>query len=154
MPTIHSIVYQPVGQEYTGPIKDYNRVPAEQAHLVAGHGIAGDQKAGHHPARQINLLSREWLQRLAPVGYRTEPGQFGEQIVVSGLAVESLAPGVCLQLGSEARIEITKARTGCERLEAAQGLTIQGLGSIGVLAKVVTGGTIRVGDPVTVLASA
>jgi len=94
------------------------------------------------------------LQRLEPIGYRTEPGQFGEQIIVTGLAVESLAPGVCLQLGSEARIEITKPRTGCERLEAAQGTSIQGLGPIGVLAKVIAGGTIRVGDPVTVLATA
>ena len=151
MASIYSIVYQPHNQSYAERQSDYIRVPIEHVRLVANHGIDGDQKAGHHPDRQLNLLSREWLTAIQPKGYKTEPGQFGEQIIVSGLAVEQLEPGVRLRLGNEAHIEITKLRTGCDRLEAAQGKTIQGLGPLGAMARVITGGTIRVGDPVTVL---
>ena len=151
MAHIHSIVYQPTDQAYGERMDDYIRVPLQQALLIANHGIEGDRKAGHNPIRQLNLLSLEWLTAVGPKGYKTEPGQFGEQIIVAGLAVESLEPGARLQLGNEACIEVTKSRTGCDRLELAQGRSIEGLGSVGVLAKVLSGGTIRVGDPVTVI---
>jgi len=151
MARIESIVYQPGDREYDNPIGDFMRVPLDAADLVAGHGIAGDRKAGHNPARQLNLLSVGWLAARAAEGYRTGPGQFGEQIVLSGLAVETLRPGTRLRLGDDAVIEITKGRTGCARLEAAQGKSIAGLGPIGALARVVAGGRVRAGDPVAVL---
>lgn len=151
MPHIESIVYQPKKSAYRDGDVDFIRVPLEQATLIANHGIDGDRKAGHNQTRQLNLLSREWLDSVRPLGYRTEPGQFGEQIIVAGLTVEGLEPGARLALGDEAIIEITKGRTGCSRLEAAQGQSIAGIGHIGVLARVVAGGIIRVGDLVAVL---
>lgn len=155
MASIHSIVYRPRDQVYTDERRgNYIRVPIQSANLIANHGIEGDEKAGHNPARQLNLLSYEWLISLQPRGYKTEPGQFGEQIIISGLAVESLAPGIRLQLGDEACIEITQTRKGCTRLEAAQGKTIEGVGPLGVLAKVITGGMIAVGDEVTLVETA
>jgi MOSC domain-containing protein YiiM len=153
MASIYSIVYQPKDQAYGERLDYYIRVPVAQANLIAGRGIEGDRKAGRHPARQLNLLSREWLVALQPKGYKTEPGHFGEQIIIAGLAVESLEPGVRLQLGYEACIEITKPRTGCDRLELAQGKAVKELGPLGVLAKVIIGGLIKVGDPVLVLES-
>lgn len=140
MSVIHSIVYKPLHQTEDKNSKDYLRVPARQVRLVANHGVEGDQKAGHHPDRQLNLLSQEWLEAIQPRGYKIEPGQFGEQIIISGLTVETLQPGARLQLGKEACIEVTKARTGCSRLEAAQGKSIECLGALGVMAKVITGG--------------
>jgi len=151
MAHIESIVYQPKDQEYGEQLDDFIRVPVQHVNLIANHGIERDQKAGHHPQRQLNLLSREWLDSIQPKGYKTQPGQFGEQIIVKGLDFEELKVGERLQLGDAACIEITKARTGCERLELAQGQSIKGLGGIGVLAKVVSGGVIRVGDPIKVL---
>ena len=154
MAHIYSIVYQPKDQPYGERLDDFIRIPVERASLIAGQGIDGDQKAGRHPNRQLNLLSHEWLLALQPKGHRTGPGHFGEQIVVAGLAVERLQPGVRLQLGREACIEITRPRTGCGRLELAQGLSVAGLGPIGILARVIASGTIGVGDPVTVLEQA
>lgn len=152
MAEIYSIVYQPIDREYEGRgDSDFIREPLAAAELVAGHGIRGDRKAGHNPARQVNLLSREWLAMAAKRGYRAAPGQFGEQLIVEGLDVTALPPGTRLLLGDTALIEIVKGRTGCERLEAAQGKSIAGLGPIGVLARVIEGGSIRVGDPVAVL---
>ena len=151
MAQIESIVCQPLDRQYDDPWGDFIRVPLDAADLVAGHGLAGDRKAGHNPARQLNLISAEWLAARASEGYRAAPGQFGEQIIVAGLAVEQLPPGTRLQLGRDAVIEITKGRTGCARLEAAQSKSIAGLGPIGALARVVTGGRIHGGDRVVLL---
>ena len=151
MSHIVSIAYQPLGRRYTNRLGDYIRVPVESATLVADHGIDGDQKAGHTKSRQVNLLSAEWLAARAAEGYRAEPGQFGEQLIIDGLAVETLPPGTMLAVGPQAILSITKGRTGCDRLEAAQGKSIAALGAIGALVRVVVGGPIRVGDAVRVL---
>ena len=151
MPQITSIVYQPRDQQYAEGAVDFMRLPLESAELMAGHGIRGDRKAGHHPDRQLNLLSTGWLAMAAAKGYRAAPGQFGEQLILDGIDLVTLPPGTRLQLGDAAVLEIVKGRTGCTRLEAAQGLSIAGLGPIGVLARVIAGGSIRVGDPVAVL---
>lgn len=155
MGKIYSIVYQPAGMPYDHEREDYLRLPLDRADLIAGHGIEGDQKAGRNPQRQLNILSYEWLQALEPQGYRTGPGQFGEQLIVQGLPLMELEPGHRLQLGDKAVVEITKPRTGCDRLERAQrGKPAAGhLDPIGMLAKVIHSGTIQVGDPVAILSS-
>ena len=66
--------------------------------------------------------------------------------------MNTLNAGDQVQIGDEARIEIVKPRTGCERFEHIQGLSpslVQG--RMGMMAKVVTPGVIRVGDAVKVL---
>jgi MOSC domain-containing protein YiiM len=76
----------------------------------------------------------------------------GEQIVISGLASEQLAGGTCVRLGDMALIEVLKARTGCDRLRQIQGCTPDAVaGRLGVIARVVTGGIIRVGDAAAVV---
>lgn len=151
MAKIVGIVYQPIDREYNDPYGDFIREPLTEAELVTNHGIRGDRKAGHNPNRQVNLLSAGWLAEAAARGYRAAPGQFGEQIILDGIDLTALPPGARLSLGDTAVLEIVKGRTGCERLEAAQGKSIKGLGPIGVLARVVAGGAIRVGDPVAVV---
>lgn len=148
---LFSITYQPVGVAYEeGRFGDFIREPFPTAVLRAGHGLEGDQKAGHNPKRQVNVLSREWLEARKAEGYRSEPGQFGEQMVVSGIDVMALPPGTRLRIGADAVIEITKARTGCSRLQAAQSRPVE-CGNIGILSRVVAGGAIAVGDPVSVI---
>ena len=149
MSKIYSIVYQPEDKKYDDRMVDFIREPLQQATLVADHGIKGDAKAGRNRSRQLNILSLEWLENLKTKGYRTEPGEFGEQIIVQDLEVEQLTPGDQLQIGESATIEITKARTGCERLEAAQGHSNEAFGGfVGMLAKVVASGEIFVGSTV------
>lgn len=151
MAEIVSIVYQPADFEYTGDKSDFMRQPLESAELVAGHGIRGDRKAGHNPDRQLNLLPADWLAMAAGLGFRAAPGQFGEQLITDGIDLFALPPGARLQLGEQAVVEVVKGRSGCSRLEAAQGKSIAGLGPIGILARVIAGGQIRVGDPIVVL---
>ena len=152
MATIRSIVYQPSDKTYDERLDFFIRVPLDEVDLIAGHGIAGDEKAGHHPERQLNLISAEWLQNMQARGFKIKPGEFGEQLVVEDLAVEELQTGERVQLGHSAVIEITKARTGCERLELVQGEIDEDTKRvIGMMSKVITGGTIRVGDTVKLL---
>lgn len=154
MPHIFSITYQPLYREY-GERRDYFiRVPLETANLIAHFGIEGDRKAGGKPTRQLNLLSYEWLAQRQQEGYKTNPGDFGEQLIVKALAVENLLPGDRLQLGDRACIEITEPRRGCLRLGLAQGVNGKlPHKHIGMMAKVVTSGTIGVGDLVKLLPS-
>lgn len=149
MSKIYSIVYQPKDKKYGSHIGDYIREPLQQATLVADHGIDGDAKAGKNRSRQLNLLSKTWLDQLKALGYHTQPGQFGEQIIVENMDVEQLQPGDRLRIGETATIEITKARTGCERLQAAQGQSNDAFNNlVGMLAKILIGGDICVGDAV------
>jgi len=155
MATIHSIMVQPLDRPYKAERADYIRVPLATARLIAGQGIEGDRKAGGNPDRNLNLVSLEWLQSLAPRGYRTQPGEFGEQLIVSGMAIETLQPGTRLQLGEDVIIEISKPRTACDRFEAAQqGKPRHDAEPLGVMARVITGGTIKLGDTVRSLVAA
>lgn len=152
MGEIFSIVYQPQDDVYGERVGDFLREALHEATLVADHGIKGDRKAGRNKNRQLNILSLEWLESLRPLGYQTEPGSFGEQIILKGLPLETMQPGDRLRIGAEALVEITKPRTGCIRLEAAQGqsnATFDGL--VGMMARVVDGGVVRVGDSVEML---
>lgn len=147
MAQIASIVYKPMGQPE--PESEYLRLDVEDARLVADYGIEGDAKGGHHPDRQLNLMSYETLTLLRGRGFYTEPGQMGEQIVIQQMDVDRLAAGARLQLGDDAVIEVVKPRTGCdkfERLQKQSPSTVQG--QMGVMAKVIAGGVIHVGDPV------
>jgi MOSC domain-containing protein YiiM len=153
MGEIYSIVYQPLDKEYSERMGDFIREPLREATLVANHGIKGDRKAGRNKIRQLNILSLEWLEELRSLGYRTEPGEFGEQIIVKGVPLDTMHSGDRLRLGPDALVEITRPRTGCGRLEAAQGKSNKAFGSlVGMMARVIDGGTIRVGDSADVTA--
>ncbi len=155
MAKIKSIVYQPEGRRYADPFRDFMRVQVDSAELVSDHGIRGDHKAGRSKSRQVNLLTSDWLEEMEESGYRTAPGEFGEQIVVEGVRFSELKTGLRLAIGKSAIIELTKPRTGCERLEAAQGKPIPTpiKAAIGFMATVIAGGPLRAGDEVRILTS-
>lgn len=145
MAVLVSIVYKP--QDGPPPVNAYVRVPLMEARLVVGYGIEGDVKGGGK--RQLNILSAETLEALAGDGFLTAPGQMGEQLVVSGVIVDALPSGALLQIGETACVEIVKPRVGCERFEKYQGKPLEvAAGRMGVLARVLRGGVIRVGDAV------
>lgn len=151
MAIIHSLVYQPSRTELTTPAR-YNRVPVDTVNLIAGHGIAGDFKAGRNPKRQLNIMSREILDELSERGFKTKPGEMGEQIVIRGLDIEVLPYGTRLQIGDSAIVELNKIRTPCVWFEEIQGLPHEKTdGHMGMMASVIESGHVRVGDEVFVL---
>jgi MOSC domain-containing protein YiiM len=144
-----SIVYKPAGAAVFPA--GYTRVPLQEAELVAGHGIAGDVK-GSGRDRQLNIMSAETTARLGAEGFVTEAGKLGEQLVLTGVDVDALPGGARLRIGEAACVEVTIPRTGCAKLELHQGKPRQeAAGRLGMMARVVVGGRIAVGDPVTVV---
>jgi MOSC domain-containing protein YiiM len=148
MGRVVSIVYRP---KNTGRPQDrYERVPADRVRLVEFQGIEGDMKGGS-TKRQLNVMLAELRAELRAEGFKTEPGEMGEQIVLAGIDPGALVEGAHIKLG-EAVIEIGIPRTGCARFEAIQGKPRQlAKGRLGVLATVVTGGEVAVGDAAEVM---
>ena len=129
----------------------YKRISVIEARLVADYGIEGDGKGGRE-GRHLNVMAAETIGKLAADGLYTAPGALGEQIVIDGLAIDSLAAGTRLRIGAEAVIELVKLRTGCEIFERYQRVAADSVaGRIGMMAVVVTSGPIRIYDPVVVL---
>jgi molybdopterin adenylyltransferase len=149
VPHIVSISFTPADIERR-PRDRYARAALDRAELVEGHGIEGDAKGGRGQ-RQLNILLAEIVEQLGAEGFRTGPGELGEQLVIAGLSDVPLLSGVRLQLGASAVVEVASTRTGCERLEHIQGRPRdEAQGRIGVMARVIRGGTIAVGDAVRV----
>jgi MOSC domain-containing protein YiiM len=149
MAEIYSLVYKP--QDENAP-DHYTRIPTQQVKLVAGNGIEGDLNGQGSPKRNLNVMSAEMQAQLKTEGFKTAPGELGEQIAIKGLDVDALPWGTRLQLGSSAVIEIVKPRTGCDRFEAIQGKARgDAANRLGMMASVIRGGEVRVGDPITVL---
>ena len=150
MGKIVSIVHTPSSID-PRPRDHYARVPLEVATLEVGRGIVTDRK-GSNAERQLNVMALETLEQLGAEGFRTAPGQMGEQIVLAELDLDGLPAGTRVQLGEEVIIEVLMARTGCDRLRQIQGCTPAAVaGRLGVIARVLSGGTIRIGDAAAVI---
>ncbi len=121
----------------------------ERASFVAGYGIEGDSHAsssGPRSARQVLLMDEETLVALG-----LEHGAVRENITTSGLDLGALRKGQRLTAGDGVVLEITGPCTPCSRMdEVRPGLRAALEGRRGVLARVVQGGSIRTGDPVSV----
>ncbi len=150
----------------------FSKQPAQSLTLLVGLGIEGDAHAGRlvqHLSRmakapntpnlrQVHLIHAELLDELAGKGFAVEPGQLGENITTRGLDLLGLSRGTRLRLGDEALIEITGLRNPCKQIDGlAKGLMAATLdqaadGSLirkcGVMAVVVTGGEICIGDAI------
>lgn len=151
MPEVVSIVYTP-SPAGPRPQGHFDRVPTERVRLVENRGIDGDAK-GRPGDRQLNVMCAEVVAGLAAEGFKARPGELGEQVVISGITAAELVAGVRVRLG-DAVIEVVQPRTGCDRFEFIQGKPKQSAkGRLGVMARVVTGGEVAVGDAVRVVAA-
>lgn len=93
------------------------------------------------------LLDSETLAELG-----LAPGALKENITTAGVHLAALAPGSRLRVG-EALLEVTKECTPCSEMDKLRpGLQNELQGRRGMLARVVEGGLIRVGDTLTLLA--
>lgn len=113
---------------------------------VQGVGLKDDMHAIPQSTRQVLLIEQETLHAL-----KLRPGAVKENITTEGIALMSLPPRQRLRVG-EALLEITKECKPCERMEEIRhGLRSDLEGKRGMLALVVEGGRISVGDPVKIL---
>ena len=116
------------------------------AKLVEGVGIEGDKHASAASKRQVLLADREALDAVAVL-----PGTIKENVTVEGVDVMRLPAGTRLRLGGSAVLEITAICEPCFRMdEIRDGLRVELEGRRGMLARVVEGGTIGVGDAIRI----
>ena len=119
-------------------------VPA--ATLITGVGLEGDKHAVAVSDRQVLLADQEALDAVG-----VQPGTIKENLTVEGLNVMELPVGSRLHLGASAVLEIIEVCEPCFRMdEIRAGLKQELEGRRGMISRVVQGGSIHVGDPITI----
>jgi MOSC domain-containing protein YiiM len=153
MPHVVSIAFKSKDME-SKPANFFSRTSVERAVLASEQGIVGDVKGGSGK-RQLNVMFAETVAELRSEGSHVLPGELGEQIVIGGLPPEARALRTQLQIGETAVISLDFLRTGCARFEHIQQRSKKSVaGRLGIMARVLVGGKIAVGDQVAVLAAA
>ena len=122
----------------------------ERANFLAGTGIQGDRHSTARPERrdyQVLLIEEETLEALDLTA-----GVVRENVTTSRIDLSSLEVGQRLALGDEVVLQISKPCAPCSRMdEVRPGLQKELEGRRGMLASVVQGGSVAMGDPVRVL---
>ena len=141
------------------------RLPNEQrqtpplAILSVEHGVAGDRwslKINPDPLVQVSVMNSRFLEAIS--GEADRMNLAGDNLIVDlDLHEDNVPPGTRLRIGS-AVLEITDSpHTGCKKFERRYGkvaldLTNTPEGSAmhlrGVLARVIRGGEVQVGDTI------
>jgi MOSC domain-containing protein YiiM len=131
---------------------------------ITPDGVEGDfnrwrtEKAAGDPDQAVLLLSEEVLAQLRSEGWPVQPGDLGENVTLAGLPPGALQPGTVVRLG-DAVLEVSKL---CDPCTVLYNLPFVGVkrgpeflrtmqGRRGWFARVLQGGTVRSGMPVTAL---
>ncbi len=113
--------------------------------VLENFGLEGDRHAKPEGKRQVLFMASEVLDRLD-----IPTGAVKENITTRGIELMRLTPGTRLQIGT-AVFEVTKPCHPCSRMdEIRMGLQEELQGQRGMLANVVRGGQLRVGDEIGV----
>ncbi len=135
--------------------------PVPEAHITV-RGVSGDRqrsvKIHGGPERAVCLYSLEVIEALRAEGHAIAPGSAGENLTVAGLDWAQLKPGDRLKVGDRVRLEITGYTPPCEH-NARWFLNgdykrishKRHPGWSRLYARVLVEGTVRQGDPVTIL---
>ena len=123
---------------------------AESAKVITGFGIEGDRHAtrtGPGKDRQVLLMDEETLKALS-----LSHGEVRENVTTSGIELASLTEGQRLGLGEDVVLEISGHCAPCARMdEIRPGLQQELDGRRGMLASVIRGGAIALGDGIRLL---
>ena len=133
----------------TSEKKGVQKVNVSEGLLIENHGLQGDAHAGNWH-RQVSLLSDSKIQAFNARGANVAYGAFGENLVAD-LDFGSMPVGTLLRAG-EALLEITQIGKACHH-----GCAIfQKMGDCimpreGVFARVLRGGTVKVGGVIEIV---
>ena len=122
--------------------------PAEKGIFIPGFGIENDAHAGNWH-RQVSLLSFDSVAAFNQSGAGVSDGDFGENLLVEGIDLQSLPVGSVLQSGTVV-LRITQIGKECHSDCAIRRRTGDCImPREGVFAEVLAGGEIRPGDAVS-----
>lgn len=130
--------------------KGTQKTNVNSAVLIENWGIEGDAHAGNWH-RQVSLLSHDKIEDFRARGAEVKDGAFGENLVVSGIDFRNLPIGtrfVC----NDVLLELTQIGKECHsHCEIFKKMGDCIMPREGVFTRVLHGGTISVGDSLTVL---
>jgi molybdopterin adenylyltransferase len=131
---------------WTSPARKSGRMDGhERRQAIAGQGLEGCAHA-NPPRREVLFASLEHLESV-----EVEPGAIRENLTVEGADVQAWTVGQQVRVG-EALFEITMICDPCHRMdELRDGLRAELDGKRGMLARVVEGGEVAVGDEIELL---
>ena len=119
--------------------------PVQEATAIAGMGIEGDRSCYEGNIRQVLFMDKETLDDL-----ELTPGQIKENITTSGVDMSQAQPGQVFSIGNEVKMEVVGDCEACGKMEEIRpGLGDRLNGRRGMLAMVINGGTLKVGDPIS-----
>jgi MOSC domain-containing protein YiiM len=119
----------------------------EQARMVKNAGFPGCAHARSGGMRQVLLVDGETLLEM-----QLAPGITRENITTEGLPVNDLRQGQKLRIG-RVELEVRLVCEPCDELEKVRaGLKEAMRGKRGMLCRVLSGGRLRIGDAIKVLA--
>jgi len=120
--------------------------PVPDATAISGMGLEGDRSCSTENVRQVLFMDKETLDRMELV-----PGQIKENITTQGLDLTQAKAGQVFLLGGEVTMEVVGECEPCGKMDAIKpGLREELDGRRGMLAKVINGGTFKVGDAVRI----
>lgn len=128
--------------------KGIPKTPVKEGRLIENHGLEGDAHAGDWH-RQISFLSSENIEHVNENGLDVTFGDFAENIATRGVDWKKIPVGTRVKIGKTALAEITQIGKECHKKCAIYykaGDCI--MPREGVFARILTGGTIRVGDEI------
>lgn len=122
-----------------------------EAILIENYGIKGDAHAGNWH-RQVSLLALESIEKIRAKGLNVNSGDFAENITTVGIDLINLPIGTKLKLGDNVLLEVTQigkeCHSRCAIYEQAGDCVMP---REGIFAKVLVGGVIKKGDPITII---
>ena len=127
---------------------------------VTARGLDGDAQAkkGIHGGRYkaVSLYDLARIRALAGDGHHVYPGALGENLTIDGLDWDTLAPGRTLLAGDHVRLRVTMHAVPCAQIAGCfRNGDVERVhhrrhpGWSRLYAEVLCGGTLRVGDPVS-----
>jgi len=120
----------------------------ETAELIENHGIKDDAHAGDWH-RQLSFLASESIEKASSEEFKLNFGDFAENIATTGIDWKNQPIGQIFKLGKEALVEITQIGKECHKKCAIYYRTGDCImPKEGVFAKILKGGTIKVGDKI------
>jgi len=116
------------------------------AQLIENSGLEGCAHARPNGKRQVLLVDIETLREMD-----LAPGIIRENITTEGLDVNGLALGQKLRVG-DVELVVSVVCEPCEQIEALRtGLMEAMVGKRGMLCRVLSGGTIKAGDEISLI---
>lgn len=126
------------------------KVNIHEANFIEDFGIENDAHAGKWH-RQVSLISYEQIEDFKKRGAQVEPGAFGENVIVQGIDFKNLPVGTRFRC-NDVELEMTqigkKCHSHCQIFHQVGDCIMP---REGVFAKVLKGGSFKVGDEMEII---